>query len=329
MMFSVPLAGYVTEEWGWRSLFVAGAIANAILTISIWFLIPSNAERRNPNSSKNFDLLGSAMLMAFMMATLTSIQFFIKGYYPGVGLLLAGLASMTLIAFVRVERRAEEPIVHFSLFRIPGVCISAAQAIFLGFADGALFMLLPFLFIEGYGWSAAYAGSILFLLHLGRPPAAGLAGWVSDRYGSARVIAGALAVSLASQVGLSLLGYPPSVGMVSVCLALIGLSQAVMLVANLRQIFSALPSEHLEMAPSLNLVLGQVGTATGQAFSAALGMTGALSEGIGLTYMAGISDGSLAILLVAGIFAAGMSLARILPRFFRAELSMLEERRAT
>lgn len=329
IMLSVPLAGYVTEEWGWRWLFVAAVVANATLTIFIWFLIPSNAERRSPNSIKNFDLLGSGMLMAFMIATLTSIQFFIKGYDLGVSLLLAGLACVTLIGFVRVERRADEPIVHFSLFRIPGVCISAAQAIFLGFVDGALFMLLPFLFIKGYGWSVAYAGSILFLLHVARPPAAALAGWVSDRYGSARIIASAVMVSLAAQAGMSLFSYPPSVEMVSVCLVLIGLSQAVMVVANLRQIFSVLPSEHVEMAPVLNLVLMQVGTATGQTFSAALGMAGTPSGALSLANMAGISQAPLAILLVAVIFAAGMSVAHILPRFFPAELCTLTERRAT
>ncbi|MGH8546610.1 MAG: MFS transporter [Gammaproteobacteria bacterium] len=327
-MLSIPLAGYVTEEWGWRWLFVAAVIANAILTIFMWFLIPSNAEKRSPNSIKNFDLLGSGMLMAFMIAALMSIQFFIKGYDLRLSLLLAGLTCVTLIAFVRAERRAEEPVIHFSLFRIPGLSISAAQALFLGFVDGALLMLLPFLFIKGYGWSAAYAGSILFLLHVGRPPAAALAGWVSDRYGSARIITIGAIVSLAAQAGMWFFSYPLSMEMVSVCLLLLGLSQSIMVVANLGQIFNVLPTEHVEMAPALNLVLMQVGIAAGQALSAALGMANPYWS-TGLTNRVGISEAPVVILLVAVIFAAGMSAAYVLPRFLRAELSTLTERRAT
>ena len=316
IVISVPLTGWVTDHWGWRWLFVGTAVILAALTVAVWRLLPADAaaaEAEQPFELSRLDLPGSALMMVAAVGIVMSLQSFVKGQASALGVALGLVGLAALVAFFRVERRARTPILYLPLFRVRDIFVSSVQAVFLGFVNGAVLLLLPLLFIKGYGWTAAYAGGVLFFINLARPPSGLLAGWLADRYGSWRVIAPAALSILVGQLIAASLGLDPPLGLLVCSLLLMGLGEGLATTANLRQIFSAMPRAYLHLAPSTNIVLILVGATLGQAFVAAALELAGTSSAAGAANTALVSVASTVLVITSALFAAGMLLAQLVP----------------
>ncbi|HEY7062853.1 MAG TPA: MFS transporter [Chloroflexota bacterium] len=317
LVVAVPLTGWVTDHWGWRWMFLGTAAIWAVLLVAVWRLVPADepAPTRGRGLSRlaNVDVLGGLLLMSGVIGVVAALQTFAKGQPSPPGIAAGALGVVALVAFVGQERRARAPILLWSLFGVRDIFVSAAQAFFLGFANGVVVLLLPFLFIKGYAWTAAYSGVVLLFLNLPRPPAGLLGGWLADRYGSRNVIAPAALAVLAGQLLLAGLGLAPPLAMIVAALLLLGLGDALATTANLRQIFSAMPRAHLQLAPGTNLVLSLLGATVGQAFVAAALELGGVASAAGVGEAALVSAAATLLLATSALFVVGMAVAQVLP----------------
>lgn len=92
--------------------------------------------------------------------------------------------------------------------------------------------------------------------------------------------------------------------------------------ANLRQIYAALPASQLHLAPSVNLTMQTLGSATGVAF-ASLAVERAQDLGGGVPFLGRIDD---AMLAVTAFFIVGIILTQTLPRLLlRPQAELAEE----
>jgi DHA2 family multidrug resistance protein-like MFS transporter len=316
IIVSLPLTGLALDTVGWRWLFFGSSIAMfALMLLTVAFLPSLPPEPGARKELAEFDFLGSGLLMGGIIALATAAQLFIRDAGSGALLpLLATLGAGAIVAFVLVERRAAHPVLPWPLFRAPAVAMASGQSMVMGFINGAFLLVLPFLFIQGYGWSAAYASSILLFQNLTRPFTGPVAGRLADRHGSAAVILPSAAVSVLAQAGLALVGAEPVLHVVVGALLFWGTSQALMQTANMRQLFTSMPGEHLHLAPSLNLALSYVGGTCGQMICALL-VDRALADHEGGTEFA--TALTPVLLLVTGVFAAGIVITQLLPRLLR------------
>ena len=267
-----PAHGLGHGSIGWRWLFSGRPSSGPCSPWRCGYSFPPTSQTpalAAPAGLGGVDLLGSLLLMVGVIGVVASLQTFAKGQASPLAIGAGALGGLALVAFVWQERRARAPILYLPLFGVRDIFLSAAQSLFLGFANGVVVLLLPFLFIKGYGWTAAYAGGVLLFLNLPRPAAGLLGGWLADRYGSLRTIAPAALVILVGQLGAALLGVDPPLALLVGALLLLGLGDTVATTANLRQIFSAMPRAYLSLAPGTNLVLSLLGATAGQAFVAA------------------------------------------------------------
>jgi len=314
MLISIPLVGYVTEEFGWRWLFIGTSSVYAALIPAVWLLLPRMPRQEGVSRPKlkDFDLLGSGLVMIGSVAIITGLQLFVRGDVPPTVLLLffAGVAVLGL--FVWVELRSSTPIVPFFLFRIRGVFSGATQASFIGMINGTFILLLPVLFISGYGWSLAHTSGILLFINITRPVSALLAGWLADKYGSARVVTLAAIVAVAGQVLVPGLGSNPATRAVLLAVILIGIGHAFLQTANLRQLYTSMPQSFLHMAPTTNLVIMQMGVVIGQAVVAAATETDTGSSLVGGDPGV-VSAASTIALVVSVVFAVAMVVTQVLP----------------
>lgn len=321
LTISPALTGFVTEQWGWRWMFAASALAFGAIQVGLMLWFPEvEAETAGDESSftlARLDVRGACLLGAGLTAVLSAVQLRAGSETQTVGTVMAAAGIGALGLFVLAELRSPWPMLPMSIFRVPGVAIASVQAVFLGVVNGALPVLFPLLFITGYGWSAAFAGAVLLFLNIARVPAAPVAGWAADRFGAARVLLLATAISVAGQLMAATLGFAPAVALVVVCLTLTGLGQGLVTVANLKQIFSAMPAEHLHLAPATNIVLLQLGTAAGQAFVAAAYQVAGLGGRTAGPNQTAVSVSSGSILALTAVFGAGMLLAQLGPLFKR------------
>src|SRR5690606_16200919 len=98
----------------------------------------------------DLDILGSVLMMTGMVCFITAIQLFARGLGGGAMAITMGVVGVgSLGAFVWNELRAKAPILDLRLFRMPSVSVAAAQALMIGFMNGCVLLILPFMFIDG------------------------------------------------------------------------------------------------------------------------------------------------------------------------------------
>ena len=220
------------------------------------------------------------------------------------------VALAALAGSVRVELRHPKPVVPLRLFRITGVFLGASQAVMMGWTTGAFLLILPFLFINGYGWSAAYAGSILFFVSAARPAGSFVSGWLSDRLGSTAIVIPAAACIVAGQLFVASLGLAPWLMLIVGGILVVGFAQAIGQTANLRQMYASVPQETLRLAPGLNLVLMSLGNTIAQAVVAST-IAAATVDG-GSPDL--VSAASRAIVMTTVVFGFGIAASQLWPR---------------
>ena len=307
-MLAVPfLVGLITDTLGWRWVFFIASLV--VLVITLWgsFTFKEGAARRRERPTlRQFDLPGAALLMAAVAPLIIGVQM-ARGSSGPLAWALIGLSAALLTAFVAYEARLEHPALPVRMFRRAAFAAPSAYNVAAQFAHGVTVYLLPVFFIQGLGWSATYAGTVMIALAVGRPLAAPVGGVFSDRIGpgpiaylSALVMTGAL-TGLAF-AGSSLAGLVPF-------MALFGVGHGLLGSAMQKQMYAAAPSDALGMAPGV-LGLGRhLGQAVGVGIAAAIfsAMLGDAGEGAGDGFRA-------ALLTTAGVVAVAFTLTLLAER---------------
>jgi EmrB/QacA subfamily drug resistance transporter len=184
------IGGLIVQHLSWRWIFwvnVPFGIAGLILA---WRLMPAAPRNR----TATLDVVGLALLS------------------PGVALILFGLsrrdwltviagAVVTLVFVIRAARQSNA-LVDVRLFRVRSFSAASALMFLSGFALYGAMLLVPLYFQQERGASALAAGLLLAPQGVGVLLSRGLAGHLSDRFGSRWITFVGLAV-----VGLATLPF--------------------------------------------------------------------------------------------------------------------------
>ena len=312
-MMVVPFfVGFVTDQLGWRWVFFIGALI--VLLITIWGSLTfqeRTARRRERPSLRQFDLPGALLLMLAVSPFIVGVQL-IRGDDTLWAWVLIALAVLLMAAFIALQARLEHatlPVRMFkrAVFAVPSIYNVAAQ-----FSQGVIVYLMPVFFIQGLGWTATYAGTVVIAAAVGRPFAAPVGGLLSDRFGSAPVVYLAATLMVASLAGLAMVGSGGGLVGLLPFMVLFGIAHSMQMSAMQKQMFGAVPRDALGMAPGV-LGLGRhLGQATGVGIAATIfaSLFGDASAGGNVS---GAMDGFRAALLataaVVGVTFAGAVIA--------------------
>lgn len=155
------LGGVLTQTLGWQAVLavivpLAGACA---LGAGAW--LPADGPRLR---GRRFDLAGCLTVTGGGSLLVTAfVQGPEWGWLAPATLSCLLLAMLLLAAFVRIETRSADPLMQFSLLRLPG--LRAALGLTFAFMSsfGVQYYFLALYFQDGYGWSPMQAG-LAFLL---------------------------------------------------------------------------------------------------------------------------------------------------------------------
>jgi EmrB/QacA subfamily drug resistance transporter len=163
--FGPVAGGYLTEHFGWPSVFLINVPVGLIAV-----LLTRNLEDVRPGSSNwRPDPIGLGLFAIFVtttLLTLEQIQQMDRGALP----LLVGLfaaVGISLVLLVRQEMRAPSPLIPLSLLRRPTIWRSDALAAFHGAALVSLITFLPIYLEVVRGLSPAATGLLLLPLTIG------------------------------------------------------------------------------------------------------------------------------------------------------------------
>jgi MFS family permease len=179
--FGPVVGGYLTQHFGWRSVF----LINIPLGIVAFLLTLRLAPRPAREQPWSFDGMGLALFVAFIVPTLLALeqaQRVSADSLPAFTLLmLLGLAA--LVALVRQERRAPYPLLPISLLRQPTIWRSDALAACHGATLVSLIAFLPIYLRVVRGASASETGLLLLPLVFGIGTGSVLTGRIVSRTG--------------------------------------------------------------------------------------------------------------------------------------------------
>jgi EmrB/QacA subfamily drug resistance transporter len=163
--FGPVAGGYLTEHFGWRSVFLVN-LPIGLLAV----LLTRKLENRVPEKSGwRPDPLGLLWFTAFVtlaLLTLEQTQHVARSAVPLLGALFAATV-VSAVLLVRQENRAPSPLIPLSLLRQPTVWRTDALAACHGAALVALITFLPIYLEVVRGLSPAETGVLLVPLTIG------------------------------------------------------------------------------------------------------------------------------------------------------------------
>lgn len=290
-----PLAGgLIVDAWSWRWVFYL----NLPLAVVVMGLAGTALhETTQVRASHRLDLAGTAAFLAGVTLLMYALL-----EPAGVRVGALALAALALVAFVRLERRAPDPLLPLGLFRRAAFSAGSAVAALSGAAMFGALIHVPLLVQWGRGTDATTAGISLMTMSTGWSAGGLVAGQLLHRTGFWGLAVTGLALMTVGYVGLA--AWP-------------GMSwDALLLVGGVVGVGMGLASITLIVATQTLIPLAQRGVATaGILFFRNIGATvgvavmgGALTRRLGVD-LAGLAAGpaalppALAAALVSGIGA--------------------------
>jgi MFS family permease len=285
MVLGPNLGGWLTQSFGWRSLFwfnlpwgIAALLAGAVLL-----------KKDGRMGKADFDYKGAGLLAASLgglMVGLTSLGGEkVKTSWALVsGMLIVGSALM--VAFVSHERRQKNPMVDFEILKGRPFAAANVYNTTLGFVFGTL-TLLPLYAVTVYGASTVESGLIVTPRTAGMFLGSSVSSLLLVRWGyrkpmvvgTATLILGCALLGLESQ-GFRLLGVTlGGVGVMLAVVALTGLSQGFAVPAANNACIELMP-DRISTITGIRATFRHVGQALGVAVaSIVLDSFGGLNRG--------------------------------------------------
>ncbi len=198
------LGGFIVTYLSWPWVFYLNIPVGAV---AIWWVLRHFQESRRKRTEAAVDYLGACSLTTAVLSLLVACL--LSGKNPRVWespeiLALFGLSALALLVFCFAERRAMEPILPLSFFRVPGFTLANSAAFFSSFAVFSLAAFIPLLLQGAMGKTPAELGVLMVPLTLGWSAGALTCGRLVQRLGeNAAGVTGSLLMAGATALTLT------------------------------------------------------------------------------------------------------------------------------
>jgi EmrB/QacA subfamily drug resistance transporter len=267
-VFGPLLGGFVTDQLSWRWVFLinlpVGIAAAAIIGFGL--IEPKRTER------PIIDYAGAAVLTLAVTLLLLVLG---EGSSPAQLLrpqalaLIAAVVVMFLV-FLRIEKRAVDPIVPLGLFRNRVVSVAVIVGFLAGIAMFAAITFVPLMAQGVLGASATAAGSFLTPLMLAWVLASIVGGRLLMRVGSRALVLAGLVFMIGGFGALATFSHATPRWIMIVELIFIGAGLGLTMLTLLIASQHAVPREQLGITTSLNQFSRSIGGALGVALLGAM-----------------------------------------------------------
>jgi EmrB/QacA subfamily drug resistance transporter len=292
------LGGFLISQVGWRSIFLVN-IPVAILGL---YLAGKNIEDTSTRrSSFKFDWAGAILQAVILLLFLASLDpphvQWVKMLeaFPYWRWMVSLIAMLLFLVFIRVESRAELPVMDLSLLRIRGFWMPNLAGFLTFIAYSAVSVLMPFYLEEEMLFTPSQAGFLMTAVPLTIFVVAPVSGRISDRIGNyglsvAGGVIGALGLmAIGGFFGSGISGESSSLQVVA-ALCSVGLATGLFQSPNNTAIMNAVPPEKLGVASALLATFRNLGLVLGTGMSTALfswrlGAHGNLTSALHFTLM--------------------------------------------
>lgn len=215
------LGGAITDNLGWRYIFVFVGVAGALNSFAAWRGL-REIEWREP-AQGGFDVTGSIAWAVALTVFLVGLS-----WLPGAtGWVLAVVGAVGVGGFLWWETKVRAPILNVELFRKSRVFLYSNGATLLNYAAiFAVFFLMGLYLTFNRDLSATGAGLIIASQTVIQAVFSPAAGWLADRVRPRRVATVGMAICVLALAAFVFLGDSTSYWYVIAALCVLGLGQA-------------------------------------------------------------------------------------------------------
>ncbi|WP_263754417.1 MFS transporter [Kosakonia cowanii] len=312
--------GVLTSAYGWPSVFFVNVILSAIAICAAFYVLPKDSLR---NKRRSFDFPGAVTVtVGATLLVYALVQGPEDGWLSGHILFSLSLAAISLLLFVTIEARSQDPLMPLRLFRNRSLVTGMAMtSIYMG-TFGALPYFLTILFQSVMGYSALQTGLAFIIPSLAIFAGTQLGARLANRLpvrttllvGFLMGITGTLALAPAAFSGASYASIVPG-------LVISGAGQGIVWTAMWIASGSGVPHNEQGIASGMASTTLNVGNAIG--IAALIALSGSGSEGLQRETSVNSLENALqlAFYFAAAGQIAGLFVSRLLPRKAAKSLS--------
>ena len=263
------LGGFFVEALSWRWVFYVNLPIGAIAVLIIIFRLHLHV----PHQRHAVDYLGAALLTAgvccLILVTTWGGNEYPWGSSTIVGLAIAGV--VLLLSFVFQERRAPEPIIPLTLFRMSVFSVASSLGFLIGLAMFGAIIFIPLFLQLVYSVSPTSSGLRMLPLMAGLLSASIISGRVISRIGRYKPfpIAGTLVTSLGLFL-LSRLGVDTAPWVASVYMLVVGVGIGLVMQVLVLAVQNCAPPKDVGVATSAATFFRSMGGSLGVALFGAI-----------------------------------------------------------
>lgn len=291
------LGGYLTTYLTWHWIFFINIPMGIICIILAWHFIPT--EKKDEEPKKRFDMTGFILSGLALAGFMYGMQLFSQEglpFYIPIG--LVSIALGLLFFNVRYSRHISNPLIDYSVTRIPTYRVTIFTGSISRMVIGVAPFLVPLMFQEGFGMTPFESGLLFLATMAGNLCMKPATVWIMHRFSFRYVLLiNGFLVAVFTLLTAFLLPTTPVVLIVTV-MFLSGMFRSMQFSSITTLAFADIPTEKMTPANTLYSTIQQMSSGMGIAMGAvALRVSSSINHNSGDIYS--VADFRLAFIFVA------------------------------
>lgn len=262
-----PLGGWITTYHHWRGIFWLGVPVGLLGTLAALRWVPQQrADAPGSLDLRGGLLIGTGLALATFGFTLAGND--LQELAPGLALMAAG--TVLLLLYRRHARLVAQPILDFTLMRLPGFRAAIWAGAVFRISTGALPFLLPLMLQIGFGLSAFQSGALTFVSALGAMFMKMAAAPILRRWGFRSVLLHNAWIGCVLMAAIAAFTAETPHAVVLLVLLVGGFFRSLQFTSLNALCFAEVPHDRMPAATAVNSVVQQLALAAGVAVAALL-----------------------------------------------------------
>jgi len=289
----------IVDAVGWRALFLLQA--PVLLVAFVLGTIVLRETARRPR--ERLDVAGATSLAAGTVGALLALQRGGAAGWSHPSVFVCGLVSVFgFVAFVRVERRAEHPLLPLEFFRRRNFTAALVAQFGSNFAYMGGFIITPLLMQNVFDYSLRTTGYVMLCRPFTFSVSAPVSGYVAVKVGERLASVVGTTLVVVSMVVFAIGASSGAVGLIALALVLSGLGLGASSPSLVSSVAGAVEERDLGVANAAQAMVAQIGTVAGIQVLAAVHESIGGRDGFATAYVVGA--------VVAAIGVAGAACVR-------------------
>ncbi|MET3562669.1 EmrB/QacA subfamily drug resistance transporter [Enterococcus rotai] len=280
------IGGLILSQFSWPYIFWINVPVGIITILIGEKFLPKDIIK----SGKKVDMVGFSLFAVFIMTFFGAI--FIGqeiGFNALLSMVLFILAILSLIIFIRVEKRVSQPLITFSIFKNKVFTMSLITAVLIFSSNFFVNVVIPFYLQNARGLPASKAGLLMMVFPLLMVVGSPISGFLTDKIGTKLLTFSGLFLLSVTSLMYMFLNQGTPLWYYILATGIMGLGNALFQSPNNTTVMSSVAKEDLGVAGSMNSFARNLGMVLGIALATTI-LYNAMSAVYGQRVTTFISD---------------------------------------